>query len=80
MNFHLPKPFWRPDPSLVDRVCEQATTIAVLAEVAHQQSAHIETLRRAAQAYRREPRKDKASIVAAKASMTARLKAEMGQG
>lgn len=67
--------FPRPEPSiLVDRVCEQATTIAVLAEVAQQQAAHIEALRRASKLNRRMKRKDSAAYIAEYITTTGRLK------
>jgi len=71
--------FPRPEPSiLVDRVCEQATTIAVLAEVAQQQAAHIEALRRASKLNRRMKRKDSSDIVAARINTTERLRKSVG--
>ena len=73
MKFFLDPPSLAELASLRDRVIVAETRAILLEDIA-------EAALRRAQAYRREPRKDKAAIVAAKASMTARLKAEMGRG
>ena len=73
MKFFLDPPSLAELASLRDRVIVAETRAILLEDIA-------ESALRRAKAYRREPRKDKASIVAARAAMTARLKAEMGRG
>jgi len=75
-------PFFSPKPSpiLVDRLCEQAMTIAVLGEVCRQQSQEIDRLRRAAKAHARMKRKDAAPIIAARINTHEALRIAVGRG
>lgn len=70
----------KPDPVLVDRLCEQAMTIAVMGEVDRQKTEEITRLRRAAALYRRLPRKDRGDLIAARINTTEQLRKSVGLG
>lgn len=78
MNLPFLRP--KPDPVLVDRLCEQAMTIAVLGEVCRQQSEELDRLRRAAKAHARLKRKDAGTIVAARINTHEALRIAVGRG
>lgn len=78
MNLPFLRP--KPDPVLVDRLCEQAMTIAVMGEVTAQQAAEIDRLHRAAKAHARLKRKDSSDIIAARINTTEQLRKSVGLG
>lgn len=65
---------------VVDRLCEQAITIAVQAEVCRQQAEELDRLRRAAKAHRRMRRKDSADLIAASINTREALRIAAGRG
>lgn len=77
---HFPFFSPKPHPLMVDRLCEQAMTIAVLGEVCRQQSEEIDRLRRAAKAHARLKRKDAGPIVAARINTHEALRIAVGRG